>query len=219
MYEWTAKLEGITSLFLHQDAVLETDRVQAWRKDPKNKASAKGDDRFPPWTWRTYLYVDGADIVLPAMNITAMLSKGGTDFSLQGSRKSLKAAAASLIVLTDVSFPLSTHKGKPLQIADINAIDPDMPFEDQIIAVEKLGFVIDVRRVTIGTSKHIRCRPRLLPGWTCTIRGQVIDENKIPKAELGRLFEYCGTVVGLGDWRPGAPKKPGPHGKFVAKVK
>ena len=38
-------------------------------------------------------------------------------------------------------------------------------------------------------------------------------------SQLRELFGLAGMKAGLGDWRPGAPSKPGPYGKFDAEVK
>lgn len=69
--------------------------------------------------------------------------------------------------------------------------------------------------VKVGTSKVIRTRP-CFPIWSCdfnvTIDNTVIEADQI----LGAL-ESAGKLVGIGDWRPGAPRG-GSYGRFEAEV-
>jgi hypothetical protein len=218
MYKFKFKLVGVTSVFIHQDDVRDADRVSQWRKLPQNKSVAHGDDRFPSWTWKTYLYSDGERVCIPSANLMAALRKGGAEFSLQGSRKSLKAASQSCIRIIDEFLPISTHAGNFVTTEQIDKIGDDLGFEGHATAAEKLKFVLDCRRATMGTSKHVRVRPKFLPGWSVSGEGIVTDGAKIPLEQLASLFGHIGDYVGIGDWRPGAPKSPGTHGRFSAEV-
>lgn len=206
-----------TSLLVHQDDVPSSDKLTEARKQ-LGKRQIKGDDRCPAWTWKTYLYSDGKHIVLPAANLGACLMKGGAEFPVPGKRmQTLKTKVPACLRFVDEYLPICVN-GKPITVEQIDAIDNDAPFEEHEKAVAKLGFVIDVRRVTIGQAKHIRCRPKFLPGWTVSGTLMNANEDMIPDDVLHMLLDYCGDYVGLGDWRPSSPKKPGPHGRFKVEL-
>ena len=89
-----------------------------------------------------------------------------------------------------------------------------MTFTQQADAVRKLGFRLFAKRAKIGTSKHIRVRPRF-DQWA--VSGDI--ETIAPELTLEvvrQLFNLAGRV-GLCDWRPGC-KTPGPFGMFSATV-
>jgi len=221
MYRFKLTATGITSVFAHRDDVVAADKVEEWRKQPENKNAKKGDDRYPGWTWKTYLYYseDKDNLIgLPIGNLMAALKKGGVEFSLQSSRKSLKAASQTTIRISSPFLPIALHNKVVLTGDDIDAIDGNLPFDEQQDLAKKIGFVIDCRRATVGAAKHVRCRPKFLPGWTFDVEGLVTDEHKIPKKTFVDLFTLVGDQVGVGDWRPGAPKSPGTHGRFTVDV-
>jgi hypothetical protein len=220
MQKYKIKFTGITSLLMHRDDVDAADRVAAFRKDPANKKGAKGDDRWPIWTWKTYLYDDGEHVVIPSFALMAMLRKGGSDFKIEGKgNKTLKAASQTCIRFTEESFKLHNFKNKLLPIDKVNKITSEV-YTDHQSAAGKLGIILDKRRVTIpgGTSKHVRVRPKWCPGWWFEATAVVIDTTLIPKETFCKLVQLCGMYAGLLDWRPGAPKSPGSHGVFEAEI-
>ena len=78
-------LTGVSPLLLHADDIERSDQLTAWRKDHKNKNVSKaGDDRSPPWTWQTYVYSDGRNIVIPSDNLSASLLQAGGQMKLSG---------------------------------------------------------------------------------------------------------------------------------------
>lgn len=213
------------SMIMHWDSVRNADLVKRWREDHKrDKAVLKGDDRYPSWTWKTYLYIGETDrvVCIPTPNIQSCLMKGGVEFDLKGSkRKSLKAATQSMLRFEEPELPLhlSHPKGKVVTYEDIQSIDDGMSFEEQSAAAADLGIILDVRRVPVGQSKHIRTRPKFSAGWW--VKGTLVNlyPDKIPDEQIVQLFDYCGKFVGLGDWRPSSPKTPGPHGQFDSSIK
>jgi len=207
-------LTGITSLFMHADDVRAADMLDKARKTPGKRGKA-GDDRSPPWSWKTYLYRDEENICWPSQALMAMLRKGGASFKTEG-KKTLKGESQASIVFLRENLALYTSQGKQVAIAAIDAIDNDAIFEEHEATVEKLGFVLDVRRASIGTSKNVRVRPKFLPGWRIAANAMV-DTDRIPEDRFRELLIFCGSYVGLGDWRPSSPKSPGPHGRFDVK--
>lgn len=216
LQRYSFELTGTQPLLMHNDSVLAADTLEAWRKDPANKRRSKaGDDRSPSWTWLTYLYVDGGQVVIPRENLIAMLIKGGASFKV-GRMGTLKGETAASVFF-ESSYPLLVN-GDAVQFSDLRALNDDaVPFSKHMDSVRDLGFALDVRRATVGTSKHVRVRPRF-DRWTLAGEFSCYDDGAMGTEVLQQLFALCGRRVGLCDWRPSAPKKPGGYGTFTALV-
>lgn len=209
--DYAFTLKGAMPLLMHHDNIMAMDEVSAWQKDPKNKSvSVPGDDRSPPWTWFAYLYHDEENLTMPAECIMACLKNAGAKISAKrGSFKSM--TQSGLLIGTD--FCEFTNGGKPIKLADIQKFK-DATFARHIEGARKLGFDLHIRRAKIGDKKHVRVRP-IFHDWQ--VRGVIgVSEPAITEEILGQLFEIAGRLVGLGDWRPSAPKSPGPYGMFRA---
>lgn len=210
---------GPTSMLMHADDVPASGRLDKARRGAKSKGqkSVAGDDRSPVWSWKTYLYTDGSNIVIPTSSLSKCLMEGGSQFTLKG-KKTLKQATMSSLAWEEESLPLHIDNKRMLTSADIDSFDDGAEFETHEARAKKLGFILDVRRAAVGTSKHVRVRPRFPAGWWVEGTLDVLHPDLISQSTLQDLFDYCGPMVGLMDWRPSAPKKPGPHGKFLARV-
>ena len=68
--------------------------------------------------------------------------------------------------------------------------------------------------VSIGGVKVVRTRPLVPTGWTMTIPVE-LDPDIIDRDTFGQIAEIAGHRIGLGDWRPAAPKVPGSFGRFT----
>jgi hypothetical protein len=90
----------------------------------------------------------------------------------------------------------------------------ELPFSDQASAVRDLGFRLFVKRAAVGSSKHVRVRPRF-DDWTVRGTATIVSPD-LSLDIVNQLFELAGNV-GLGDWRPGG-KTPGPFGMFTATI-
>jgi len=215
--KYHAKLTGITSAKMHRDDVPSADAVKAWR-DAHKKDIGRGDDRFPSWTWKTYLYHDGTHVTVPTDNIVACLRNVGSLFSLGGGQKTLKSASVSCL-----SFPtehwrlIPAGKTEPILIADCNAIDDRLPFAAHAEPAAKLGMILDVRRVSVGQSKHVRARPCFPTGWTTDGEFYNLRPDLIPEEQLRKFWVAAGEFAGLLDWRPSSDS-PGWHGKFTVEL-
>lgn len=212
VYQFT--LTGTTSLFIHADNVLASDELVKWRKDPANKSiSVAGDDRSPAWTWQTYLYDDGKHVAMLADAIMVALRFAGAKMTMK-KQESFKSATQSGILINETHLPVIGPKGA----VPIGSIDQmrTKSFDEMLAGVEKLGFALDVRRAVVGTSKHVRVRPRF-DVWS--LKGTLeVTEQAITPEILSQLFEIAGSRSGIGDWRPSA-KKSGPYGRFTAELK
>jgi hypothetical protein len=105
-------------------------------------------------------------------------------------------------------------KGTQVSVADVASLR-DESFADQAETVKGLGFRLFVKRARVGTSKHIRVRPRF-DNW-CVSGRMLVIAPELQKVEILRqMFNIAGRV-GLCDWRPGC-KTPGPFGMFESSV-
>lgn len=207
------ELTGKTSLLMHWDNVEESDRVKAWQRDPANKnLSVAGDDRSPAWTWATYMYHDGNNVVIPSQNLMVCLRQAGAQMILKR-QKTFKEITQSGLFIEDEFLEFETE-GRTLSLADATSMI-EMPFDKQKEEVNRFDFRLYIIRARVGTSKHVRVRPRF-DSWKA--RGCIeIIAPEITYENLTQLFDIAGRV-GLGDWRPGC-KTPGPFGQFRATIK
>lgn len=214
--EYGFKLTSQMPILFHADNVEAADELKAWRDNPLNRdASVRGDDRSPAWTWQTYLYHDGEHLAVPQENIMAALCKAGAQISTGKGTATFKSASQSgLVILSE--FCEFRASGKQIAMADMAAIS-GLSFAEQSQAAKKLGFELLVKRATVGSSKHVRVRAKF-KAWTISGTVETLDPIITDKV-LAQMFDIAGRKVGLLDWRPGSPKKPGPYGTFRGEIK
>lgn len=214
MKRYSFVLTGQTPLLMHADDILFADRLQEWRKDPKNKSVSKaGDDRSPAWTWIGGLYHDSENVALPADNLAVALRQAGSKITLKG-MKTFKEEAVSGLMIEEEFLPLIVG-GKAIAVAPILGLTEENDFTVHLKAVEDAGFTLFMKRAAIGASKHVRVRARF-NAWS--VKGTVaVDSEALKPDILTQLFTIAGRV-GVGSWRPGG-KTPGRFGMFTAAIK
>lgn len=214
MYRVKFELVGTMPLLMHRDNIEGGTILQEWRKDGKNKnQSVPGDDRSPGWTWTTYLYEDGEVVTMPQENVMRALMTGATQVILK-KQKTYKELSQSAIFMDTEHLRFEYGDGKQLTLHQVDKIK-DLKFAEQAEKCEQLGFKLFCKRAKIGTSKHVRVRPRF-DKWK--VSGELSVRNPdLPFDKLVEIFEYSGAA-GLGDWRPSS-KTPGPYGMFVPTLK
>lgn len=205
-------LTGRMPLLMHADDVESADLLESWRKDPSNKNSSRaGDDRSPSWTWQTYCYSDGTHLAMPAENVMVALRQAGTQMILKKQKTFKEITQSGLLIATEYCEFFSNGKQVP-----VSAVDGlrEKTFSEQRAGAKKLGFDLFIKRARVGTSKHIRVRPRF-DKWE--VRGMMhILKPELTFEVVQQLFDLAGSV-GICDWRPGC-KTPGPYGMFSSKV-
>jgi len=213
--QYAVELNGLTPLIMHSDNLEWTQFVEEWRKDPANKKlQVKGDDRSPPFVWIGYLYVENGKVVLPSDNLMTLLREGGAQVSSTG-RSTFKKTTQSGIVVDQSSWPLRVDG----HTIDYNKIEPlvhERRFEEHEKRAKELGFSLFVKRAKIGSSKHVRVRPRF-DNWSAAGTLTVLDQTITSKI-LEQILRFGGAYTGLCDWRPGSPSKPGQFGRFEVTV-
>lgn len=230
MSKYRFTLSGITSLLMHadnvngQELVKEFLRIQNGKKQMLESAS----DRFPAWTWTTYVYHDGTQIVFPVPALLRCLSEAGKQIPRKKSNLKETVMTSLSIEGLDPDGEFLELKCGPTGAAKLNTVSlqPIMDltanekatFLDHANLAKKLGFELDVRRACLNKStKPIRVRPRFRQ-WEITGVVAVTDDKAISHDELVSLFEIAGSREGLGDWRPSSPKSPGRFGMFKANL-
>ena len=66
-------LTGLSPLLMHADDVLMADELSHARKTMPKGQKAAGDDRSPAWSWHTYCYHEGDELVWPSENLMVSL--------------------------------------------------------------------------------------------------------------------------------------------------
>jgi hypothetical protein len=212
MKKYRFTLTGFMPLLMHADNIEGSDELQEWRKQPSNKGmSVAGDDRSPAWTWQTYCYHDANHIVMPSENVMVALRQAGAQMILK-KQKTFKEITQSGLLISTESCELR-NDGKQIRWSDIIGMR-DSTFAEQSAACKRLGFDLFVKRARVGTSKHVRVRPKFSQ-WI--VSGEILVlKPEITGEILQQLFELAGKA-GLCDWRP-AGKTPGPYGQADAVV-
>jgi hypothetical protein len=209
---------GITPLLMHWDNIEWADQMGEWRLLPANKDKSKpGDDRTPAWTWIGAMYHDDEHVVIPQENVMRCLSDAGAKVMTGHKQETFKRIVPGGMIPLEAFVEFQGPKG---QIIEVQPLFDDLMEEPQFSVhatrVQKHGFKLFVKRARIGATKHIRVRPRF-DEWAFRARVLVTDE-KITEAALSTIAEIAGSRLGIGDWRPSAPRSPGPFGRFEASV-
>ena len=208
---YTIELTGITPLLMHRDN-LDAQDAERERGRDRDKGRA-GDDRYPPDRWKSYVYADKTNVVIPADNLMACLREAGK--KLKDGRSTLKAVSQYAVFLPDAFTPILVGK-RGTKVPATKVVKIAGPFEDQVKGASKLGFDLDVHRCRVQRARHIRVRPRF-DTWRLVFPATVTDE-KLTEEQFKALWSKAGDLVGLCDWRPGAPQ-PGSFGRFTTKIK
>lgn len=229
MTTYQFRLVGKSPLLMHHDNIEWADQLAAARAQTskkRNEASKAGDDRTPCETFLGYLYTSGdgaeCEVAFPMENLLSGIRSIASRFKV-GKQSFKQVAASGLIALdefgkfyadADAEKAGRTIKVSAIEkmIADARANFPDNPFAALRDGIRTLGFSLYVKRATIGTSKHVRVRPRFSPGWIAS-GALTVTNPQITRSALADFLEVVGDQCGIGDWRPSA-KKPGPYGKF-----
>ena len=215
---YNVKIKGASPLLMHCDNIEFADQMEEWKNDPANRKKSKaGDDRTPPYRWVGALYHDETVVAIPQENIMRCLMEGGAMVLVPGGRsgKTFKAQTQSGIRSEAMYWPLKTG-GHVVKMADVEQVLAMETFRENRLHCQALGFDLFVKRAKVGSTKHIRVRPRF-NDWTCEGILAVHDEQ-ITDGVLRDILVYAGAHKGLGDWRSGG-RTPGSWGQFTVDVK
>jgi hypothetical protein len=203
---------------MHWDNIEWSDEMSEWLLEPENKQSSKpGDDRTPAWTWMGALYHDGKLVAVPQENVMKALTDAGAQVPTGKGKGTFKKIVPGGIIPLEEFFEFQSAKGS-IRIEEVwQELREEPRYVTHTKHVQTLGFRLYAKRARVGMSKHIRVRPRF-DEWSLAGRVLVRDE-RITEKILQTIVTIAGDRMGLGDWRPSAPKSPGPFGRFEAEVK
>lgn len=217
MDRYRITITGQSALLMHRDNIEFADDLKAWRERPENKKlSVAGDDRSPAFTWIGCLYEDEGSVAIPSDNIMRCLMEGGALVPVPGGKngKTFKAQTQSGMLTVETGWPLLVD-GKSIAMDDITPLMTNREFREHVETVKDLGFTLFTKRAKIGSSKHVRVRPKF-SRWSLVGHLDVWDDQ-ITQKVLVEVLQQAGSFKGLGDWRPSS-KTPGPYGRFTAEV-
>ncbi len=217
MDSYKITITGTSALLMHRDNIEFADDLKLWRQQPENKKlSVAGDDRSPAFTWLGCVYEDEGNIAIPSDNLMRCLMEGGAMVPVPGGKngKTFKAQTQSGMLPHETGWALLIDDA-PIAMDEILPLREERDFKVHVETVKDLGFVLFTKRAKIGTSKHVRVRPKF-PRWSLSGRLDVWDDQ-ITKEVLVSVLRSAGEFKGLGDWRPSS-KTPGPYGRFTAEV-
>lgn len=147
--------------------------------------------------WKKGVYLDEDGYVYwPSTNMMQVLFDGAKGLT-RG-----KVYFTRLLFTTVRVSPIKIHflvDGKKITLSDIEKND-----------------WISVTAVKIGKARVARSRVMLPPGWELEFDISKLNEDLSDK-EVIKIVENSGKS-GMGDWRPSAPQKPGPHGTFDVSI-
>lgn len=220
------ELRGKYPFLMHADNLEGCEQVKEWQTNPDNKNLSKpGDDRSPAWVWTTYCYFgrgpDGNKVLsVESAMISSALMAAGKKVPLNG-KTTCKQISQSGIIPASEHYPFyvctsDKDDGVLIPYSKFAAIRESNDFKAHCQFAEKHNFALWSKRARVGASKHVRVRARF-EYWR--VVGQVhVVADELTNALLEAIFRTAGRG-GLGDWRPSAPKSPGPYGTFDATLK
>ena len=224
MYKISVTLDGRvesggTDLIMHADKIGWRDLITDWLAVPEHKKLSKaGDDRTPAWKWLGHVYHDRDVLGIPSDNLMTAVRGGATMVKMPGGngKQTYKKASAGGFLIDQVQWPIIID-GSPIPWSKLAVLRDENVFVEHEKVVKDLGFELFVKTVSLGQSKNIRVRPRF-SGWMAKGTVTVLDDT-LDFSLVKSFWENAGRYVGLCDWRPSAPKSPGPFGKFSVEVK
>ena len=198
----TFKISGLTALLMHcgQTADPLNQFSQAMKKISAKRNKTEDDLRaLSNIEWWAGLYlsrpcsIEGsmvmphpeAKIIIPAHVLDSCIREGARKIKLG------KQASAGCIVAGDGRFSY------------------DGPSD--LVELSKSAEHRAVHAVKVSTSKVMRCRPTFFD-WSVEFDAE-IDQSVIEPEHVKDALERAGRLVGIGDWRPGAPRG-GSFGRF-----
>jgi hypothetical protein len=181
----TITIRGTNALLLHKYTVSTI-------LNPKVRGQK--EDYSVEWKKSVYLNEKG-QLIMPWQNLMASIydgCKGGKAGKIYLTR----VVNTSLEIVT--LEPLILFEGEPITIDTIEKKD----------WIYVSGAVVSGRRVD-------RSRAMLPAGWEVTFDIKIKDKKMFDEELVKQVVQKAGKNAGLGDWRPSAPKKPGPYGTYA----
>jgi len=160
--KYLVEIKGVKPLLMHAPVDIGD--------NPKRR---RGEHLTPEEEAKQYLYTDPeGNIVIPSINVKAMLRDAGRNYKIAGRRTTYGAMIRAGIDIEPFYIPLKHN-----------------------------GWKVDIRPVVVQGSRILRARPRFDEwGLEFTIINK--DPNVLLRDTMKRIVEDAGKWYGLGDYRP-----------------
>jgi hypothetical protein len=133
---------------------------------------------------RNALYTDGDLIVIPSLNVKAMLRDAGRNYKIPQRQATYGAyIKAGIDIEPSPNIPLLN------------------PRTNQPYKVSRREWVVDIRPVVIQRSRILRARPKFNE-WALEFRILNLDPGLLKADILKQILVDAGRFYGLGDFRP-----------------
>jgi hypothetical protein len=169
---YEVRIVGVRPLLMHRPKLSDM--------QPKRRSELP----TPEQEAREALYTDGDLIVIPSLNVKAMLRDAGRNYKIP-QRKATYGAyiRAGIDIEPSPYIPLLNPK-------------TNQPYK-----VNKREWKVDVRPVVVQMNRVLRARPRF-DEWALEFRIINLDPGLLKKDMIYRILVDAGKFYGLGDYRP-----------------
>lgn len=190
MKQTTITITGRSPLLMHADTLanpLHPLKKEIATYTSKRKKTDDDHEMIAYLEWKAGMYYDaGTGPYIPGRMVKAALIRAATK------TKEGPKVRSGLIVLNDKN-----------RLEYTGTRDIDKMWKD--------GKHTDIRSVVVQRARTMRCRP-IFSEWGTTVT-VAYDESILDKADILRLFDTAGQLVGVGDYRP---ENGGDFGRFDA---
>jgi hypothetical protein len=186
-------IEGTNFLLLHKYSVASVSDPKTRVINVKDSVNYKDE-----WKKATYLNEKGF-VVMPQLNLMACIFDGAK--GMKAGKKALTRTIYTSLKVTPFEPEIlclvpGEKELRPITLKDI---------EDNLW--------LNVTGAVVGKARVDRVRTYLPIGWRIKF-SIIVKEDTLDLRQVKGILDHAGTESGLGDWRPSAPKKPGPYGTF-----
>ena len=162
MERYLVRIKGVKPLLMHAPTGLGD-----------NPQRRRGEHLSPEEEAEAGLYKDAeGNIIIPALNVKAMLREAGRNYKISGRKTTFGAAIKAGIDIEPFYIPLKHN-----------------------------GWKVDLRPVVVQRSRILRARPRF-DEWELEFTIINKDPNVLLRDTMKRIIEDAGKWIGLGDYRP-----------------
>jgi hypothetical protein len=169
---YEVRIVGVRPLLMHRPKLSDM--------QPKRRSELP----TPEQEAREALYTDGDLIVIPSLNVKAMLRDAGRNYKIPQ-----RKATYGAYIRAGIDIEPSPY---------ISLLNPKT---NQPYKVSKREWKVDVRPVVVQMNRVLRARPRF-DEWALEFRIINLDPGLLKKDMIYRILVDAGKFYGLGDYRP-----------------
>jgi hypothetical protein len=169
---YEVRIVGVRPLLMHRPRLTDM--------QPRRRSEIPS----PEQEAREALYTDGDLIVVPSLNVKAMLRDAGRNYKIPQRRATFGAyIRAGIDIEPSPNIPLLNHKtNKPYRVSE-------KPWK------------VDVRPVVVQGNRILRARPRF-DDWALEFKIVNLDPGLLKRDMIYKILVDAGRFYGLGDFRP-----------------